>query len=164
MKITPLEIEQHDFIAQLWGYSRNEVRDTLKKASESLEEAILENNRLKDRIIQLENEVENHRVREKLLNDTLLQAQKICEEIVQNARKEADIIISDAQLTSEKIVKSAHEKIIRLSDEIRDLKREKITLLSELKGTLETHYRLIETMLESSSGEKEEGRFALLKT
>ena len=45
--------------------------------------------------------------RERILKDTLLSAQKVSEEVRANARKEAELIVKDAELLSERLVSQA---------------------------------------------------------
>ena len=70
-------------------------------------------------------------------------------DLKQNAKKEADIIISQAELQADKIIHQAHGRLTELIDEINDLKRQRAEFEGKLSGLIETHRRLLDLQKEA---------------
>src|SRR5229473_1907176 len=84
--------------------------------------------------------------REQLLQKTLTTAQKLADDVRENARKEAQIVVSEAELQGEKIVQGAQQKRLQLIKEIDDLKRLRLTFLQQLSSLLDTHKALVDSV------------------
>jgi cell division initiation protein len=84
------------------------------------------------------------RQREVTLKEALLTTQRMTDELKANARKEADIIIAQAELQAEKVLQSAEEKRLTLIADIQEIRRQKITFQSSLRAVVESHMRLLE--------------------
>lgn len=163
MKLTPLDIEQQEFSKAFRGYNKKEVSEFLKRIREEFEELIRENNSLKEEIKLKDKELESWRVKEKILNDTLITVQNISEDIKNNARKEGEIIISEAELKAEKLINEANKKLVQVMNEISELKKQKILLYSEVKSIIEAHIKLLDNFYEKPFSEEDEGELKLLK-
>lgn len=155
MKLTPLEIRQHNFKKSLRGYEPNEVDSFLELAAESLEEAAKRVHGLEEKLNRMAHRLEEHEGREKVLKETLTTAQKMVEDIKNNARKEAELIVSEANLKSDEIIKNAQKRVIELQEEIHQLKRQRLEFQSAIKSLLEYHSKLIQ-MEEQEAVKKDE--------
>jgi cell division initiation protein len=84
------------------------------------------------------------RSRELTLKETLLTTQRVTDDLKANARKEAEIIVAEAELRGEKIVQAADDRRIQLISEIQELKRQKISFETSLRAVVESHLRLLD--------------------
>jgi cell division initiation protein len=150
MKITPIEIQQQEFKRSFLGLEPREVRHFLELVRDTVEELSRENTALAENQRHLESELQRHRERERVLQDTLLSAQRLSEEMKSNAHKEAEIVIAQAELEGEKIVQNAHQRLLKLFEEIHELRRQKVQFESGLRRLLEQHQKLLEI---ASAGE-----------
>ena len=95
-----------------------------------------------DRLVRentmLREELHDHNQRERILKDTLLAAQQVSEEVKSNARKEAELIVKEAELLSERLVGQAMERLHDLERAIQDLKIERRGARNKLQATLDT--------------------------
>jgi cell division initiation protein len=98
-------------------------------------------------------ELAEHRSRERALQETLVAAQRASEEIRDSARKEAEITISDAELQAEKIVQAAHGRFLRIVDDINELKRQRLQFETNVRTLVESHVKLIEAFREPAREE-----------
>ena len=98
MKITPMEIKRQEFKKAMRGYDTVEVDTFLDMLSNEMEEAVTTNKGLKDKIIELETQLTDFKHMEKTLQQTLIQAQETSGKSIENSRREADIIIKEAEL------------------------------------------------------------------
>lgn len=96
--ITPLDIENKKFSKQMMnGYSVEEVDDFLDDITAGYEVLYRENNELKEKIEELNKEIEHYKTIESTLNNTLVMAQKAADEVKDIAKQQADQIIGNAQ-------------------------------------------------------------------
>jgi cell division initiation protein len=150
MKLTPLDIQQKTFRKlRLGGVDDKEVRAFLELCASEMEELIRKLHKQDEELRRLAGRVDELRGREHLLQQTLTTAQKLADELKDQARKESQIIVSEAELQAEKIVQTAQQKRLQLIQEIDDLKRSRQTFLQQLGSLLDTH----KALLESARGE-----------
>src|SRR5690606_36988672 len=65
-------------------------------------------------------------------------------DLKKNARKEAENIITEAQLRAERIVRDAEERRIQLIGEIQEVRRQKVAFETGLRNLVESHLRLLD--------------------
>jgi len=156
MKITPLDIQQQQFRVRFRGFDMVEVDNFLDLLASEFEELLKENNKLQEedrRKLARINELE---ASEKELRETLVSVQRITEEMKNNARKEAEIIIEEAKLNARKIIESSQTQALQIEAEINQLKRQHAQFEASLKATIELHRKLLENSKEHA-GEPETG-------
>ena len=144
MRITPLDIQQKQFPYKLRGFDDEEVYAFLELIREEMEDLLRENATLKENAIRLENQIKEHKDMETTLRETLVTAQQMVEEYKSNARKEAELIVKEAELRADAIVKDAQEKVIKIHEDIVDLKGIRRHFKEELKRLIEGHMKMIE--------------------
>src|SRR3990170_3856054 len=103
MKITPLDIQQAGFKVKLRGYDRQEVDAFLDSVTEDYEALIRENNALREKVTETENQLAELRKKEATLNNTLMKAQDLVEEMGRSAQKDAELILKEAELKAEEM-------------------------------------------------------------
>ncbi|MGI6453937.1 MAG: DivIVA domain-containing protein [Syntrophomonadaceae bacterium] len=95
--IVPVEIRNQQFSKGFRGYQENEVRQFMVQLAEDFEKLYSENARLKDQVEKLEYELDKYRKMEAVMNNSLILAQQTAEDIKQNARKEANMMIAESR-------------------------------------------------------------------
>lgn len=144
MKITPLDIQQQQFKGKLFGGLDSEDVDAfLQQVAEEMEDLIRENNDLKEQARKVAADMEEMGRRESDLRETMLAAQKITEEMKANAQKEANLLVSEAELKAERIVADSEKKLIELNNQIQELRRQKLQFETALKSLLDTHVKML---------------------
>jgi len=144
MRITPLDIQQKQFPYKFRGFDDEEVYAFLELIREEIEDLLRENASLKENAIRLENQVRDYKDMETTLRETLVTAQQMVEEYKSNARKEAELIVKEAELRSDALVKEAQEKVIKIHEDIVDLKGIRRHFKEELRRLIEGHLKMIE--------------------
>lgn len=142
--ITPLDMRQARFTTALRGFDKDDVATFLQEAADGFDHVLRENERLRIEIARMETSLSHYRALEASLQATLLGAQKIADDIRENAQKEADRILRDAEGRVDLMIEKAQaraEDIEREIDGLRIKRREaEITLeatISALHNTLE---------------------------
>ncbi|MCP4502760.1 MAG: DivIVA domain-containing protein [Deltaproteobacteria bacterium] len=144
MSMTPLDIQQRRFRGAIRGLDKTEVDAFLNLVASEFESLVREVHELRDDQRHQRRLLDEYRAREQAIKDTMITAQRVTEEITNNAKKEADIIIGRAELESEKLIERAQERLTDLLSDIAELKRQRVQVISELKGVLGTHQKLVE--------------------
>lgn len=152
MKLTPIDIQQQQFNRGFRGFDVREVNSFLELVAQQMGELAREGTELKAELRQTRCELDEHRDREATLKEAMLTAQRAIDEIRLQAEKEAELIITDADLRAEKLLLNAHKRVTGVLEDIQDLKRQRARALEELKGILNTHQRLLTVHEEQGHG------------
>jgi cell division initiation protein len=145
MKMTPLDIRQKRFELTFRGYSRREVEGFLELTASEFEEVVRENIVAKEEVRRLQQQLEQHIDREKALQETMVTAQKISEDIKQSAKKEAEVRVAEAELQGDKIIASANNRLVDIVREINELKRQKVQFETQVESIIDAHKKLLDT-------------------
>lgn len=145
MKLTPQEILTQKFNLKGKGYDKDEVAAFLGQVAEMLEHDSLEKDELKKEVDRLKKFLAKFEKREDILRDTLIAAQKFSEEIKTNARREAELVIKEAEIKAEDIIGSAMNRQRELREEVRNLKFKRQEIESDLLNMLNSLKELIES-------------------
>lgn len=144
MRITPLDIQQKQFPMKFRGFDVEEVYAFLEVVREEMEELLRENASLKETAQRAENQIKEHKDMESTLRETLITAQNMVEDYKTNARKEAELLVKEAELKSDSMMKDAQEKVIKIHEDIVDLKGIRRHFKEELKRLIESHLKMLE--------------------
>src|SRR5213593_3973239 len=77
MNLTPLDIQRQMFSRALKGYNTDEIRAYLQLIAEEIERLLKDVDRLSRENAMLREDLDEHNARERILKDTLLSAQKV---------------------------------------------------------------------------------------
>jgi cell division initiation protein len=151
MRITPLDIIQKEFnpAKRGRGFEPDEVSAFLEEVRETLEDLLRENQRLKDQIAGRDREISELRAREAEIQETLMLARSMTEELKGTARREADLLVGEAHLEAQRIVSSAHDEHRDLLQEVIRLRGRRNRLLAELRAVVESHRGLLDELEQS---------------
>ena len=146
MRITPLDLRNHPFPRRMAGYAPQEVDEFLRMVAEDYESALREIEQKREQLIRLETRLEELSANEQVLQDTLTMAQKLSEDLKRTAMKEAEVMISAAEIRGEKVLEAAHRRAAQLAEDIREMKQLKRQLSASVRATIETHLGLLESL------------------
>ncbi len=142
MKISPLDIQQQQFKVKTFrGLDPDDVDAFLQTVAGEMEELIREIGQLKEQQARQKHEMVDMAEKERELRETLLCAQRVIEEMKANARKEAELIVSEAELKGERIVADAERQLGDLKTGIEEVRRQKIQFEMSFKGLLDSFNR-----------------------
>ena len=144
MRITPLDIQNKQFPMKWRGFDVEEVYAFLEVVREQMEDLLRENAMLKEQNQRAENQIQEYRDMENTLRETLMTAQQMVDEYKTNARKEAELLIREAELKADSVLKEAQEKVVKIHEDIVDLKGIRRHFKEEVKQLIEGHMRMLE--------------------
>ncbi len=132
MKYTPRDIQRREFETAFRGFNVDEVREFLREVAAEWEELLSENQRLKNDLLDTRERVDQYAEQDRIFKETLMQAQKTREEMMDVAQKERELIIKEARFQGEEIAREAQEHVARLEAHMRNLKLERVRFLQDM--------------------------------
>lgn len=138
MKLTPMDINNKEFKKGLRGYNPEEVDEFLDEIVDNYEEMYKENANLKEKIQILNEKVEHYSQIESTIQNTLLLAQNAAEQAKNSAKKEAELMVKNANETAQKIMDKAHNDVVSINDEYERVKQEFIKFRAKYRNFMNT--------------------------
>ncbi|MDH3344103.1 MAG: DivIVA domain-containing protein [Desulfobacteraceae bacterium] len=164
MKITPLDIQQQRFKTRFRGFDVREVDTFLEQMADVFESLQSENQRLRKEIKRLQLEGQGYREREESFKRAMLNSQKVLEQMKQNASKSAELVVAEAEVTAEKILNRAQNRLAQLHEDIIELKRQRMQIEVQIRSVIESHAKLLEIGKEDTRiREEEDGKLKLFR-
>lgn len=136
MAITPNEISNKDFKKVFRGYDIDEVDEFLEQLVDDYEKIYKENLSLKEKISLLNEKIEHYSNIESTLQNTLVLAQTAAEQAKESSKRDAELIIRDAQETANNIIRKAEERVQEINKEQELLKQQYSMFKSRFEGLL----------------------------
>ncbi len=155
IKVTPIDIQQKRFHVGFRGYDQTEVEMFLDLVRDEMETLMREVLELREFRQTYDEQVRELTAKEEMVKNTLLMTQKLAEDLKENARKEASLIIKDAEVRSQQIVSDSQQEKVSLEAGIVNLKRHKHHFLQDLKKVIQMHLEMV-SFEESGDEVKEE--------
>lgn len=151
--ITPLDIENKKFSKQMMnGYSVEEVDDFLDELTEDYGRIYKENSDLKNKIEEVEKNLEHYKSIETTLNNTLVMAQSTAEEVKTVAKQQADQILKAAQAEAKTSLNEIEAQIVLKQKDLEDVQKQFDVYKAKMESLLISQLELIK---EINKGENE---------
>ena len=146
MKLTPIEIKRQQFKKVMRGFDPVEVETFLGMIVSEFEELLKSNREFKDKQLELETQLRDYKAIEKTLQQTLAHAQETSEQSIANSRREAQLMISEAELKANQITEKARNNLIFMKEELTILSAKKAAIVSRLRTLLNSELQLIQAL------------------
>jgi cell division initiation protein len=140
MGLAPTEIRHIPIGRGFWGYRRGAVERLLDEIADSYEDVWRDRADFADRIEHLEEELQRHRELEALLRRTLVSAEAAADEQREQARRNAELIVSEAHAEARRITFAAtaeRERLLADVHRLRQLLRGVLATVEEIDGASE---------------------------
>jgi cell division initiation protein len=136
MSLTPVEIRHVKLGRRLLGYERKRTETLLAEIVTSFEDVWRERADLRDEIEELGGELARQKEIEGALRNTLISAERMAEDVRGQARREADVIVSEARSIARSIVSAAETERERIHGEIRRLRTLEVDVRADYRAFL----------------------------
>ena len=164
MNITPLDIQQQKFKTRIRGFDVREVDAFLEQVANTFESLQRTHKGMQEEVRRLELEIQGYRKREETFKRALLNSQKVLDQMKDNARKSAELIIAEAEVKAEKILNNAHNRLAQLHEDISELKRQRTQIEVQIGSIVEAHGKLLELSKEGAKTmDEEDAKLKFLK-
>lgn len=160
MHITPLDLRKQDFNKKIMGYDVDEVKSFLEMVATELENVNRRNHELEEKLVGLEEQNKTYKKIEQQIQDTLMTAQRVTDEVKVNAQKEADLLLKDAQIRVQKEIQISHEKVLQHQRELAKLRQQKGIFISRFRTLVNSQMEMLNILQsddeEAGAGESRE--------
>lgn len=143
MKISAIDIKKQEFKKTMRGYDVSEVEAYLDTIANEFENLSKESELLKEQIAKLEEEkktlggeVEVYRENEKTFQKAIVKSQDMAEEVLENAKKRAELIVKEADIMASKTKIAAKEDFVNLKQELEELRTRNESVIDEVRNFL----------------------------
>ena len=138
MALTPVEIRHLQPPTGFRGYKKGPTDRLLAEIAASFEDVWRERADLADKVEQLDQDIQRYKELESLLRTTLVSAERTASELKEQARREADVILSEAHSEAREVQRRALSENQRLVLETRLLKEKLRTVLAVVEEAEDT--------------------------
>ena len=143
MRLSAIDIKKQEFKKSMRGYDVAEVEAYLDTVANEVENLYRENEYLKEQIAKLDedkkslhDEVEIFKENEKTFQKAIVKSQDMAEDVVENAKKRAELIVKEAEIMSGKIKLTTQEEFVDLKQELDELRQKNEMIIDEVKNFL----------------------------
>jgi DivIVA domain-containing protein len=137
--LTPLDVRKKkgDFTRTLRGYDTPTVDQFLDLVAERMEELVRENTALTERVSQLTAALANYREREQAMNEALVAAQQLREDVRTQSTRESEAVVREARLEADRIVADARRTAQEAAEATRRVYAARARFLRSYRSFLE---------------------------
>ena len=135
--LTPLDVRRYDFGRALRGYDPERVEQFREQVAEELERLTRQTQELEAKAKGFHEQLRAFRERDKALNDALVSAQQLRNEIRESSEREASLIVREARAAGEEQVEAARAEVRRLEGHLHELERARRAHLAQLRQMAE---------------------------
>jgi len=142
--ITPLEIQEKEFGRGLKGFKEEEVNEFLDQITLDLERLLADNEQLHMENQKLREELKKFQESEHSVINTLETAKALMNDISVSAEKRAQILLKNAELEAQTIMREAKENVMRMKDEHKVMNNRMATFRRKYRELLQAELRHLE--------------------
>ena len=134
--ITSLDVRRFDFGRALRGYNPEKVEQFREQIAEELDRLGRVNADLDTKARSFHEQLRAFRERDKALNEALVSAQQLRAETREQAEREAQLLLKEAQAEGDRLVEAAKSEVRRMEAELDALDRSRRTYLAQMRALL----------------------------
>lgn len=149
--LTPLDVRRYDFGRAMRGYDPARVERFREQVAEELERLTRQTVDLDTKARSFHEQLRAFRERDKALNDALVSAQQLRNEIRESAEREASLIVREARATGERQLEEMRGEIRQLESHLAELERARRAHLAQLRQMAERQLAEITAAEEQSA-------------
>jgi cell division initiation protein len=136
------------------GFDRQEVSNFLADAAEGFDQALRENERLRQELARLEQSLTHFRDLESSLKNTLLTAQKLADDMREGGTQDAARIVREAEGRAELILQKAQARFEEMQREVDSLRMKRREAETSIEATISALTHTLDFMREQEQRER----------
>ena len=156
MNVSPLDLRQQRFRKSFRGFDPVEVASFLAAVADDYEQALRETDRLRQDLMRMEAILTENREHEKNLQNTLMTAQKLSEDIKSNAELEARRIIREAEGRSDLLLEKTQARLEDIQREIDGLRLKRKDVEISIESNIATLRNTLDFVREQEARERDD--------
>lgn len=137
--LTPLDVRKKkgDFARGLRGYDVGTVDQFLDLVADRMEELVRDNAALSERVAQMGSSLSAFREREQAMNEALVAAQQLREDVRTQSTRESEAVLREARAEAERIIGEARRTAQDAAEATRRVYAARARFLRSYRGFLE---------------------------
>lgn len=143
MPLTPLDIHNKEFGRRLRGYDEDEVNEFLDQVIKDYEALIRENKEIQNQALALQEKLNHFANIEETLSKTIIVAQEAADEVRNNAKKEAQLIVKEAEKNADRIINESLNKSRKIALEVEELRKQASIYRARFRTLVEAQLDLL---------------------
>jgi cell division initiation protein len=155
MAIRPVDIRRKEFKSGLRGYDANQVDDFLDEVADEFERIFAENQRMLEEITSLRERLQQFEELEASIQEALVQAQQVAQDLRRNAGKEAELIVREAKEQSHRILADSSGRVERVQESYEVLRKAKQDFANDFRYLLKSYLTVMDNADVASAKEIE---------
>jgi cell division initiation protein len=156
MNVSPLDLRQQKFRSTFRGVDPVEVSSFLLAVADDYEQALRENDKLRQDVARLEMVVRGHVEQEKSLQNTLVTAQKLADDIKAGAEDTALRIVREAESRAQLVLEKAQARVEDIQRDIDGLKLKRRDVETSVESIIQTLRNTIDFVREQDARDRDE--------
>jgi cell division initiation protein len=146
VKLSPLDVQHHEFSTAMRGYDKAQVRDFLEEAAEALEALARDNQALKTELSKRDTLIDELRSGESELRRAVVSAERLGSELKTRAQEDAERVLQDARSERAVILRDAELQLRELKAEFARTEREHRLFREQFRGMLRAYERSLDSV------------------
>lgn len=142
--ITPMDIHNKEFETGFRGYDKEAVNAFMAELVHDYETLYRDNREMTDKIEQLEKRIAQYEKMEATMNDALVLAQETGENVKNSARKEADLIIQEAEQQRRQIIAEAERQLREGCEKYAVIRNEVAVFKARMESLLNLQMQMVD--------------------
>lgn len=151
-QLTPHDVRAQEFQRAMRGFDPQQVESFKQRIAEELDRLLRERLQLEERLKGMVEQLRAFRDRERAMNDALIAAQQLREDIQAAAGKEAEGILKEARLEAQRLQEDARRDAVDLRTRNDGVRRQFAGYVSGFRALLERQLAELEG-LAAAAGE-----------
>jgi len=156
MNVSPLDLRQQKFRSAFRGLDPVEVSSFLLAVADDYEQALRDADRLRQEVARLEIVVRGHVEQEKSLQNTLITAQRLADDIKAGAEENALRIIREAESRSVLLIEKTQARVEDIQRDIDGLKLKRRDVETSIESSIQALRNTLEFVREQDARDREE--------
>lgn len=156
--ISSEDVRRVTFDKAMRGYRCDDVDDCLKQVAESMDALAAKNDEMQKNLVVLAQRIDQYRAEEDTLRTTMINAQRLGENVIREAKQKAAEIIRAANMKADDREQRARDDVELAKQEIVTLKSEADSFKRSLMEMYRKHINLISKMPEYNPPAQEEAQ------
>ena len=156
--ISSEDVRRVTFDKAMLGYRCDDVDDYLKQVAESMDALAAKNDEMQKNLVVLAQRIDQYRAEEDTLRTTMINAQRLGENVIREAKQKAAEIIRAANMKADDREQRARDDVELAKQEIVTLKSEADSFKRSLMEMYRKHINLISKMPEYNPPAQEEAQ------
>jgi cell division initiation protein len=143
MPLTPLDIHNKEFGRRFRGYDEDEVNAFLDEIIKDYEALMREYKEMQGQMSILSEKLNHFSNIEETLSKSIIVAQEAADELKHNAKKEAQLILKEAEKNADRIINESLAKSRKISIETEELRKQASIYRTRFKTLIEAQLEII---------------------